>query len=267
MVLSLLQLASPGLPIGAYSYSEGLESLVEVGVINHQESLKQWLEQELCYGAIRQEAAVMVRGYRSVVNQDLHSLSYWNAWATAACATQELRSQSWQMGNSLLQLLLNVGHPNLKIDAETRGRGDAEKERCSSYSCGERRVNVVNESLWESEKTSLLISLEDLAEAVGIPCNYAIAFGIAAAYWQIALLEATLGYLHSWASNLITAGVKLIPLGQTVGQQLLFNLHPNLGSAAEEILILEDDALCNCGWGRALASMAHETQYTRLFRS
>ncbi|NEP57842.1 MAG: urease accessory protein UreF [Symploca sp. SIO2G7] len=228
MILSLLQLASPGLPIGAYSYSEGLESLVEVGVINNQESLRQWLEQELCYGAIRQEAAVMVRAYRSVVNQDKLGLNYWNAWATAACATKELRSQSWQMGNSLLQLLLNVEHP---------------------------------------EKTSLLISLEDLAEAVGTPCNYAIAFGIAAAYWQIALLEATLGYLHSWASNLITAGVKLIPLGQTVGQQLLLNLHPNLGNAAEEILDLEDDALCNCGWGRALASMAHETQYTRLFRS
>jgi len=259
MILSLLQLASPGLPIGAYSYSEGLESLVEVGVINHQESLKQWLEQELCYGAIRQEAAVMVRGYRSVVNQDKHSLSYWNAWATAACATKELRSQSWQMGNSLLELLLNVQHPNLKRDAGTRGRGDAEKERFSSL--------VMNESSWESEKTSSLIALEDLAEAVGTPCNYAIAFGIAAAYWQIALLEATLGYLHSWAANLITAGVKLIPLGQTVGQQLLFNLHPNLGSAAEEILDLEDDALCSCGWGRALASMAHETQYTRLFRS
>ena len=109
--------------------------------------------------------------------------------------------------------------------------------------------------------------MQDLAVAVGKPCNYAIAFGIAAACWQIPLFEATLGYLHSWASNLITAGVKLIPLGQTVGQQLLLNLHPHLGSAAEEILILEDDALCSCGWGRALASMAHETQYTRLFRS
>jgi len=228
MLLSLLQLASPGLPIGAYSYSDGLETLVEVGVINNQESLKQWLEQELCYGAIRQEAAVMVRAYRSVVNGDKRGLSYWNAWTTAACATKELRSQSWQMGNSLLKLLLDVQHP---------------------------------------QKTSLLISIEDLAAAVGTSCNYAIAFGIAAAYWQITLLEATLGYLHSWASNLITAGVKLIPLGQTVGQQLLLNLHPNLGSAAEEILNLEDDALSSCGWGRALASMAHETQYTRLFRS
>ncbi|NEP10543.1 MAG: urease accessory protein UreF [Symploca sp. SIO2C1] len=228
MVLNLLQLASPGLPIGAYSYSEGLETLVEVGVIDNQENLTEWLEQELRYGAIRQEAAVMVRAYRSVVNGDQISLSYWNAWTTAACATKELRSQSWQMGNSLLQLLLNVQHP---------------------------------------DKTSSPIVIEDLAGAVGTPCNYAIAFGIAAAYWQIALPEATLGYLHSWASNLITSGVKLIPLGQTIGQQLLLNLQPNVSSAAEEILHLEDDALSSCGWGRALASMAHETQYTRLFRS
>jgi urease accessory protein len=115
--------------------------------------------------------------------------------------------------------------------------------------------------------TSTTLSLQDLASAAGTPCNYAIAFGIAAAYWQIDLTASVLGYLHSWASNLINAGVKLIPLGQTAGQQLLLELNTDLIRCTQEILVLEDEQLSSCGWGLALASMAHETQYTRLFRS
>jgi len=219
-LLYLLQLASPALPVGAYSYSEGIETLVNLGVMTNAPSLRHWLEQELGYGAIRLEAALMLRGYRSALAGDLEGLSYWNAWLSAAKETEELRSQSWQMGRSLIRLLLEL-QPQVRLNTD----------------------------------------------AVGTPCNYAIAFGIAAAHWQIAEHTAILGYLHSWASNLVGAGVKLIPLGQTSGQQLLVELHQNITQAANEILVLEDDALCSCGWGLALASMAHETQYTRLFRS
>ncbi|WP_250121986.1 urease accessory protein UreF [Chroococcidiopsis sp. CCMEE 29] len=219
-VLSLLQLASPVLPVGAYSYSEGLETLVENGMIANELSLKHWLEQELRYGAIRLEAAVMIRAHQSAMLGDIEALGYWNSWLSAARETEELRQQSWQMGRSLMRLLLE-----------------------------------------------LQPQLASVIDAVGTPCNFAIAFGIAAAHWKIDLSNALLGYLHSWATNLITAGVKLIPLGQTAGQQLLLELQVNLSCAAEEILALEDDNLNSCGWGLALASMAHETQYTRLFRS
>jgi urease accessory protein len=73
--------------------------------------------------------------------------------------------------------------------------------------------------------------------------------------------------LHSWTSNLISAGIKLVPIGQTAGQRLLLKLGPVLESSAAEILGLADDDLESCGYGLALASMAHETQYSRLFRS
>lgn len=225
-LLYLLQLANPSLPVGAYSYSDGLEALVETGIINNSQSLGQWLEQELRYGAIRLEAAVMVRAYQSVKNSDFEALAYWNAWITAAKETTELRSQSLQMGNSLMRLLLDL-----------------------------------------SPQPEAIASVQDLASAVGYPCNYAIAFGIAAANWQIDITAAVLGYLQSWASNLISAGVKLIPLGQTAGQQLLLEHSSTITLTTQEILTLEDDHLMSCGWGLALASMAHETQYTRLFRS
>jgi urease accessory protein len=227
-ILHLLQLASPTLPVGAYSYSEGLETLIDWGIICDRKTLSQWLEQSLGYGAIRLEAAIMVRAYQSVSQSDITALSYWNAWASAAKETAELRSQSWQMGNSLIKLLLDLDCSNPTHDPT---------------------------------------SLPDLASAVGVPCNYAIVFGIAAAYWQIDLTAACLGYLHSWASNIIGAGVKLIPLGQTVGQQLLLELYPQLSLVTQEVLALQDRDLSSCSWGLALSSMAHETQYTRLFRS
>jgi urease accessory protein len=219
-LLYILQLASPALPVGAYSYSEGLENLIDTGTIKDEQSLKHWLEQELRYGAIRLETAVMVRAYNSAKLGDVETLSYWNNWLSAARETEELRCSSWQMGRSLIRLLLEL-QPDLTFS-----------------------VN-----------------------AVGLPCNYAITFGIAAAHWQIDISSAILGYLNSWTTNLITAGIKLIPLGQTAGQKLLLQLHVNLNSATQEILTLEDDDLSSCGWGLALASMAHETQYTRLFRS
>ncbi|MBD0385269.1 MAG: urease accessory protein UreF [Nostoc sp. C3-bin3] len=219
-LLSILQLASPALPVGAYSYSEGLEMLVENGTIANHTHLKDWLKAELLYGAIRLEAGVMVRSQQSAKMNDVESLCRWNLWLSAARETEELRASSWQMGRSLIQLL------------------------------GKLEPQII-----------------PIANAVGTPCNYAIAFGIAIAHWQISIKAALLAYLHSWASNLITAGVKLIPLGQTAGQQLLLDLQPLFSTAALEILALEDDELACCSWGLSLASMQHETQYTRLFRS
>jgi urease accessory protein len=219
-LLSLLQLANSALPVGAYSYSEGLETLTATGTIDSRQSLERWLLSELRDGAIRLEAAVMVRGLRAAGSEDRSALAYWNAWATATRETEELRQQSWQMGSALSRLLV-----------------------------------------------ALVPQLQVPVSACGSPCNFSLAFGIAAAHWQIDEFAAILGYLHSWASNLISAGVKLIPLGQTAGQKLLLNLHPTLINAAREIVSLEDDDLCGTYWGLSLASMNHETLYARLFRS
>lgn len=221
-LLSLLQLASPALPVGAYSYSEGLETLVDRGIITNPQTLNHWINRELQFGAIRMDAAVMVRCQNAATLKNTESLQYWNDWISAARETEELREQSWQMGNSLIRLLLTL-------------TSEEQKQVIS-------RLKTQN-------------------------CNFAVAFGVGAACWQIAPESALLGYLHSWASNLISAGIKLIPLGQTVGQQLLLNLQPSLIAAIPDILTLKDDDLSSCAWGLALASMQHETQYSRLFRS
>lgn len=219
-ILYLLQIASPSLPVGAYSYSEGLETLVEKRIIANKNQLKCWLEQELKYGAIRLEAALMLRSYQSFKNDNLRELTNWNHWVSAAKETKELRQQSWQMGQSLLKLL-----------------GDCDEE------------------------------LQKVGNVFENNCNKAIAFGIGAAHWQIETKATVIGYLSSWATNLINAGVKLIPLGQTTGQQILLSLHPLIMQQTAEILLIKNEDLNSCGWGLAIASMGHENQYTRLFRS
>ena len=227
-LLCLLQLASPTLPVGGYSYSEGLESLVGGGAIADFTSLNNWLLDCLNFGAIRLEAALSIRAYRAIKTEDLDSLIYWNNWGTAAKETEELRQQSWQMGRALVKLFL---------------------------------------AMENSGEIELIKELEKAVKADSNFCNYAIAFGLTAAFWQIDLENTVLSYLHSWATNIINAGVKLIPLGQTQGQKLLLNLQPQIISTAREVLELKDDDLSSCSWGLSLASMVHETEYSRLFRS
>jgi urease accessory protein len=252
-VLRLLQLASPALPVGAYSYSEGLEGLVHQGAmpidrpaspgkaksyerseetratVENAQDLEHWLTQELRYGSIRIEAAVMSRSFDATAHQDWESLRDWNDWLTAVRETEELRSQSLQMGRSLLRLFWDIEQSRKAFQP------------------------LLHANLLQHLKQE--------------GCNFAVIFGLAAAHWQIGRRDALLGYLQSWATNLMNAGVKLIPIGQTTGQLILFQLQPTLEQAAQDILNLEDDDLNSCGWGLALASMAHETQYSRLFRS
>ena len=224
--LRLLQLASSTLPVGAFSYSEGLEHLVEQGSLCDAKELEDWLVQELSYGSIRMELGMVLQGYRAALGRT-ESLLYWNHWWSAARESEELRLQSWQMGRSLLRLWLELD------DAET---GKIDKT-------------------WP-----VLQTLKTQT------CNFSIAFGIVAADWHIEPTDALLGYLQSWSTNLITAGIKLIPLGQTAGQQILLNLGPLLASTVQAVQQPDTD-LESCGWGLTLASMAHETQYSRLFRS
>ena len=217
-LLKLLQLTSPALPVGAFSYSEGLETLVMQEALTDRAMLHSWLVQELRYGGVRLDVAIATRTHQNRHHPD--QLAYWNQWLTASRDTAELRQQSWQMGRALVRLAQNL-HPELQP---------------SFNDCG-------------------------------TPCNFAVAFGLLAAHWQIDVHTTALGYLHSWAANLIGAAVKLVPLGQTDGQNCLLQLLPELTTAAESIVALPDDELYVSGWGGAISSMHHETLYTRLFRS
>ena len=93
------------------------------------------------------------------------------------------------------------------------------------------------------------------------------AFGAAAACAAIALDDALLGYLHAFASNLMSAGLRLGLIGHTDGQRILAGLEPLIASAAAAGNRRDPADFGSATFAVDLASMAHETQYSRLFRS
>lgn len=103
----------------------------------------------------------------------------------------------------------------------------------------------------------------DLPEELAYP----VAVGAFAAAHGCPLEATALLYLHAFAANLVSAGVRLIPLGQTEGQRIMADLAPCLTKAATEATAAPLDDLGGCTFRIDLASMHHETQYTRLFRS
>ena len=115
--LALLQLVSPALPVGAFSYSEGLEVLIQNGSLIDELDLQHWIEAELQRGALRLEAAalntlrVQLQRWeqeRSEMPSELMSL---DGWLLALRESAEVRAQQGQMGGSLLQLMVDLGHP------------------------------------------------------------------------------------------------------------------------------------------------------------
>jgi len=97
--------------------------------------------------------------------------------------------------------------------------------------------------------------------------TYPVALGRAAALQDLPLPLTARMYLQAFASNLIAAGIRLVPIGQTDGQRLLTRLTPLCESLAEEALGQGLDDLASCAFLADIASMKHETQYSRLFRS
>ena len=116
--IGILQLISPALPVGAFSYSEGLEWQVHDGKIFNEATLSNWINSELLRGQIRLEAAsqTFIRDSLETwqTNKDHQSISRlleWDSWLLALRDSKEIRDQQKQMGHSLIQLLSKIGHP------------------------------------------------------------------------------------------------------------------------------------------------------------
>jgi urease accessory protein len=105
----LLQLASPALPVGAYSYSQGLEAAIEAGIVRDAASAERWIADVLAYSLARMEAPVLLRLCAAWRAGDDDAAARWNALFLAARETAELRAETAQMGYSLARLLPELG--------------------------------------------------------------------------------------------------------------------------------------------------------------
>ena len=110
-------------------------------------------------------------------------------------------------------------------------------------------------------------ALDLLASHVSTPIAYPIAVGVLAAGHRISLPLTLHAFLHATTSNWISAGVRLIPLGQTDSQHALAALEGVIAATAEKSFNGSLDDLGSATFRADLAGMCHETQYTRLFRS
>jgi urease accessory protein len=110
------------------------------------------------------------------------------------------------------------------------------------------------------------VMLRRLAERVG-DLPYPVAVGALAGAQGIAENDAALGFLQAFAANLISAAVRLVPLGQSTGLTVLAALEPTILAVTHDTASKTLDDLGGACFRSDLAAMRHETQYTRLFRS
>ena len=107
-LIRLLQLASPALPVGAYSYSQGLESAVDAGIVRDAESAQDWLGDLLEFSVGRVEAPILLRLIDRWSVQDFGAVKRWNLLFLASRESAELRAETLQMGYSLGKLLMEL---------------------------------------------------------------------------------------------------------------------------------------------------------------
>jgi urease accessory protein len=108
-LLQILWLASPALPVGGFSYSEGLEAAVDAGLVRDETSAAQWLIDQLHLGLARSDLAVVAQAIPAWRSQDFERIRSLNTWVLTTRETQELRLQTEQMGRSLHEWARSLG--------------------------------------------------------------------------------------------------------------------------------------------------------------
>jgi urease accessory protein len=195
-LLPLLWLASPALPVGGFSYSEGLEAAVEAGLVTNEQQGADWLAQQLHLTLARAELVIVRRAIEAWKRCDLETIEELNDWVLRTRETAELRQQTEQMGRSMVEWVKSV-----KPGALTPALSQRERER-------------------EREKS----------------LAYPIAWAFAAASFDVDTKAAMHAFPFGWAENMVQAAVRVVPLGQSAGQRILARLAQEIPAAVDEAI-------------------------------
>lgn len=218
----LMTWLSPSFPVGAFSYSSGIEWAVEAGDIKDAASLHDWLAAMLADGSGFCDAVLLAQTHRAVASHDDAALREVAELAAAFVASRERQ-----------------------LETSTQGRAFIE----------------ISHAAWPCE------GLDEVIAACGGAIVYPVAVGLVSAVHAIPLQPALHAFLHAVVSNWISAGSRLIPLGQTDSQRVLAQLEPSVAATAGRAIAASLDDLGSATFRADLASLRHEIQYTRLFRS
>jgi urease accessory protein len=218
----LMAWLSPAFPVGAFSYSGGLEWAVEAGDIADAQTLQGWLAVVVADGGGFCDAVLFTNAHRAAATGNDVLLRETAEFAAALSPSKERHLETTSQGQAFVAAA-GAAWPCAALD---------------------RFVAV-----WEG------------------PVAYPVAVAVTAAGHDVPLAPALHAFLHAATANLISAGVRLIPLGQTDGQRVLAALEPAIAAAAARAMATALDDLGSASFRADIASMRHETQYTRLFRS
>lgn len=236
--LQLMWLASPALPVGGFSYSEGLEAAIDAGIVTQEADVASWLRDQLQLAVARSDLAVVARAVPAWQRHDLARVRELNDWVVQTRETAELKLQTEQMGRSLVEWLRNRSGGVQADDSDNR------LAQCAA---------LPPAPTWPVAFA--------LAVAQCLPAPNGHTDG------EAALREALLSFTFGWAENMVQAAIKAVPLGQSSGQRILQALIDTIPDAIDHALSLPDSQRQAFTPMLAILSARHETQYSRLFRS
>jgi urease accessory protein len=218
----LMTWLSPSFPVGAFSYSSGIEWAVEAGDIGDAASLRDWLSSLLAEGPGFCDGVFLAHAHRAASSHDDAGLRDVAELAAAFVPSRERHLETSAQGRAFIDIA---------------------------------------RAAWNRGALDHMVSCCDGAIV------YPIAIGLVSAAHAVPLAPTMHAFLHALTSNWISAGARLIPLGQTDSQRVLALLEPTVVSTAKRALEASLDDLGSATFRADLASLRHEAQYTRLFRS
>jgi urease accessory protein len=218
----LMTWLSPSFPVGAFSYSSGIEWAVEAGDIGDAASLRDWLASLLADGSGFCDGIFLAHAHRATSSLDDNALRDIAELASAFVPSRERHLETSAQGRAFIDII---------------------------------------RAAWNCDGLDQLVSHCD-----GVVV-YPVAVGLVSAAHAIPLAPTLHAFLHALTSNWISAAARLVPLGQTDSQRVLALLEPVVVSTGKRALEASLDDLGSSTFRADLASLRHETQYTRLFRS
>ncbi|HEX3836244.1 MAG TPA: urease accessory UreF family protein [Steroidobacteraceae bacterium] len=226
----LLAWCSPAYPTGAFSYSHGMEWAVERGTVTTRADLLDFIGAVLERGGGWVDAVLFAHAWRAAQQP----LLLWNRSARA----------------QLLELA--------QLAAAFRATSETALESCQQ---GTAFLDVTLNA-WPHPRLAQFAS-----DMRGRRIAQCVAVAVTCAAHDVALTPALHAFVQVLAANLVSAGARLIPLGQTDAQIAVARLAPVVAATAQRALVADLDDLGTSAPTLELCSMRHETQYTRLFRS
>jgi urease accessory protein len=218
----LMTFLSPAFPVGAFSYSHGLEWAIDTKVVGNAAVLAGWIEDLLSRGSLWSDAVIFRCAHEAASRRDDAQVLAIAELAKSLAPSRERHLETMAMGEAFLAAV---------------------------------------RAAWPED------ALNRLFVATCGRVAYPVAVGAVAAIHAIPLEDALPVYLNALAANLVSVAVRLVPLGQSEGLRVIAKMEPVVLAISERAARATIDDVGSTTIRSDIASMKHETQYSRVFRT